>query len=221
MGWDFAHRLRIRFTFRPLLILIAFVAIHLEFIIPALRVAGYQSAWSLVTPLVLASPPLLAALVMIIGRGGPVKNWCVSFLNLVFLPALALAYDGAAVRDYAHHGRTPPFLPTLLLNLVVIAQVLAYRARLIPSRCPNCQRRTLIPLMRLFQNEPRSSNTHWCAVCGGKVWKDTEGTWRSERRKTWLDQRAETSSAAVPAPASARRNPGQAPSEAHSSGAAV
>jgi hypothetical protein len=93
MGGDFVRRLPVRFTFRQLLILIAFVAIHLEFVIPGLRLAGYRTAWSLVTPLVLASPPLLAVLIMIIGRPGPVKNWCVSFLNLFFLPALALAYD--------------------------------------------------------------------------------------------------------------------------------
>jgi hypothetical protein len=119
------------------------------------------------------------------------------------------------------HGRTPAFLPTLLLNLVVLGQLVAYRTRLIPSRCPSCQRRSLIPLMRLFQTEARSANTHWCAACGGQFWKDVDGTWRTERRKTWLDRRDDAASPAVPAPTAARRPVGQATSEPQSTGAAL
>jgi hypothetical protein len=204
MGQDPSPSFRTRFTIRQLLILIAYLTLVFEFVIPLLAIAGGRSGWSAVTPILLISPPLLALLVMVFERPGPLKNWCVSFLNLLFFPALVLNHDVQSLRDYVHHGTTPALLPMLLLNGIVFAYVHAYRGRLVPNRCPGCQRRTLIPLLQLFKTEKRSSNTCWCASCGGKFWKDREGTWRPERRKTWIDVDAEPAPAQTPAPAIGR-----------------
>jgi hypothetical protein len=186
------------------LILIAYLAILLKFVIPIVTIAGHRTGWSAVTPILLISPPLLALLVMIIERPGPLKNWCVSFLNLLFFPALVLNHDVQSLLDYVHRGTAPALLPMLVLNGMVFAYVLVYRGRLVPNRCPACQRRALIPLMRLFKNEKRSSNTCWCASCGGKFWKDKEGAWRPERRKTWIDVAEQPAPTQTPTPAIGR-----------------
>jgi hypothetical protein len=174
------------------LILIAYLALLFKVVIPAFEITGHPSAWNLVLLTLLASPPLLALLVVIIERAGPAKNWAVSFLLFLFYPALALNHDGTALLDYVRHGRPPMLWATVLLNATAFAYALVYVGRVIPRPCPGCRRRTLIPLMRLYKKDERTSNTCWCASCGGKYWKDREGNWRIERRTTWLDGRKES-----------------------------
>jgi hypothetical protein len=187
MGPDQSRNLEIRFTLRHSLILIAYTAFLFKMLISALEVTGHQGAWNLLIATLLVSPPLLALLVVIIGRAGPMKNWSVSFLIFLFWPAVVLNHDRVALLDYVRYGRYPMFWGTLLLNAVLVAYTLVYVGRMAPRTCPGCQRRTLIPLMRLFKKDRRSSNTYWCASCGGKYRKDQEGNWRGERRETWLD----------------------------------
>jgi hypothetical protein len=193
------------------MILVAYIVIVLRFIIPAHEILGHYSVWDSASLVFMVSPLLLGVLVMIFERPGPLKNWWVSFLNLLFFPALVLNHDVVSLLNYVQHGRAPALLPALLLNGMVLAFVLVFRDRLFLGSCPNCRRWTLIPLMRLFKNEERSSNTCWCAACGSKYWKDREGNWRPERRKTWVDGPEEPAPAAppaqAPAPASAIRGP--------------
>ena len=122
------------------------------------------------------------------------KNWSVSFMLFLFShPALVLNHDCNALIAFVGYGRAPSLWATLVLNAMGVGYALAYTGRMLPRPCPGCRRRTLIPLMRLFKKDERSSNTFWCASCGGKYWKDQQGTWRPERRKTWLDGRQEPS----------------------------
>src|SRR5262249_7502511 len=142
MGPDPSRRFRTRFTIRHLLILIAYLAILFKFVIPLLAVVGHLTGWSAVTPILLISPPLVGLLVMIIERPGPLKNWCVSFLNVLFFPALVLNQDVHWLLKYVYHGTAPAFLPMLLLNGIVFPFAFVYCGRLVPNRCPSCQRRT-------------------------------------------------------------------------------
>jgi hypothetical protein len=187
MGSDHTRSLGIRFILRHSLIPIAYLAILFQVIIPPLKISGHQSAWSLLMPTLMISPPLLALLVVIVGRAGPIKNWCVSLLMFLFYPALVLNHDRIALLDYMREGRLPSLWMTLLLNAILAIFTLKFVVKMTPRTCPDCQKRTVIPLMRLFKNEQRSSNTSWCASCGGKYWKDQEGNWRAEQRTTWLD----------------------------------
>src|SRR5258708_2453439 len=107
MGADHSRSLGIRFLLRHSLIAIAYLVILFKVIIPALRMTGHQRAWSFLTPTLLVSPPLLALLVVIIGRAGPMKNWSVSFLIFLFFPALVLNHDRVALLDYVREGRLP------------------------------------------------------------------------------------------------------------------
>jgi hypothetical protein len=186
-GRDSARRFTLRFGFRHLLILVAYLVVLFNIILPALWAAGQRGSWNVLVPVLLISPPLLALLVMIFERAGPLKNWCVLFLNVLFFPAVVLNHDCVALLNYLRQGRPPVLWVTLLLNIVVPGYLLKYGRRLWPRRCPGCRRRTSIPLIRLFKQEQRSSNTYWCAACGGKFWKDAQGTWQPERRKTWAD----------------------------------
>ena len=191
MGPDQPRRLEIRFILRHSLILIGYIAFLFKIVIPALELTGHRGVWNLLMPTLLVSPPLLAFLVVIIGRAGPMKNWCVSFLLFLFYPAVVLNHDRIAVLDYVRDGRPPTVWVTLLLNSMIAIFTLWYVGKMAPRLCPGCHRRRLIPLMQLSKTEDRSSNTCWCASCGGKYWKDREGNWRVERRTTWFDRRKE------------------------------
>jgi hypothetical protein len=222
-GGDGARRFALRFAFRHLVILVAYLVVLFNVILPALAAAGQHGAREVVVPVLLISPPLLALLVMIVERSGALKNWCVLLLNVLFFPAVVLNHDCAALLAYMRHGKPPVLWVTVVLNVVVFAYLLKYGARLLPRRCPGCRRLSLIPLIRLFQQEKRSANTSWCASCGGKFWKDRDGTWRPERRSTWLDTLEDSSTvrtAAPPdgsalSPTTHRPIGGRAASEAH------
>ncbi len=181
-----------RFTFRHSLILIVYLVILFRGIIPTVETVAHQSAWDFWVFTLLLSAPLLALLVVVFERTSPVKNWSVSFLLFLFFPALILNHDCIVLVEFVREGKSPTLWATLLLNAMGVGFTLVYASRMVPRPCPGCQRRALIRLMRLFTNEERSANTFWCASCGGKYWKDSTGTWRSERRRTWLDRLQET-----------------------------
>jgi hypothetical protein len=176
-----------RITGRYLLILYVYLVILLRVIVPGLRALSPAGTWHIGLATLLVSLPLLASLVVAFDRPGPLKNWAVSFLIFLLYPAIALNHDLAALSDYLARGTRPALWTTLLLNLAIIPPSVFYARRLVPRACPGCRRRTLIPLMRLFKEEERSAKTCWCASCGGKYWKDQEGNWRVERRRTWMD----------------------------------
>jgi hypothetical protein len=214
---DHSHDRVFRFRFRQILILGLYSAVLLKIILPLIRYAGYTRTGPTVFALVLSSPPLLALLVAMIERPGPLKNWAMSLLLCLFFPALVFYHDVAAVHDYLAYGRRPTLWATLLINTVILTNSLPYVARMVPRPCPNCRRRTLVPLLGMFKRDKRTAKTCWCASCGAKFWKDREGEWRPERRKTWLDESAQPSTPGLPSspavanrvPTTTHRQPGQ------------
>lgn len=132
-------------------------------------------------------PWLLGVLIVMFDRPGPVRNWAGPLLLSLFYPTLALSYDWAIVVQWARFGNPPDLRITLVGNVLLLGGFSWYVASMLPRRCPACGQRSLIPLLRLGSQERRTSKTRWCASCGGKYWKDREGAWQKERRKTWLD----------------------------------
>jgi hypothetical protein len=203
-----AHNVGFRFTLRHLIILSVHCAVLFKVVIPLIKFAGYTRTGSIVLAALLVSPPLMALLVALIERPGPLKNWALSLLLCLFFPLLVLNHDIAVAHDYLVSGRWPTLWATFLINLVILANTLPYAGRMVPRPCPTCRRRTLVPLLRLYKQDKRTAKTCWCASCGGKFWKDREGTWRVERRKTWHDAQAKPSTSAgarSPGPGTAYR----------------
>jgi hypothetical protein len=199
MGQEHAHNVGFRFTLRHFIILSAHCAVLFKVIIPLIKYAGYTRTGPIALAALLLSPPLLALLVAIIERPGPLKNWALSLLLCLFFPLLVLNHDVAVVHDYLVSGRRPTLWATILINAVILINTLPYAGRMVPRPCPSCRRRTLVPLLRLVKKDKRTAKTCWCASCGGTFWKDREGVWRPERRKTWLDAQEEPSTPGIQA----------------------
>jgi hypothetical protein len=169
------------------LIAVVFVGFLVEAVIPVFDALGQVLGWNVPVATLLVSFPLLAFLVMLLERPGPVKNWAVRLLLFLFYPAFALNHDYVAIVDYVKTGHLPSLWATLILNAMIVVCSVNFLRRMVPKVCPSCRRPTLFLLIKLLESEARSSNTFWCASCGKKVWKDKEGTWQPERRQTWLD----------------------------------
>jgi hypothetical protein len=187
MSCDRSQGGKFRLPWRRLLIAVVYLGLLTGMILPALESLRLGLGLNVPLATLMVSFPLLAILVMLLDRPGPVRNWSVRFLFFMIYPAIALNHDIIVVVDYVKTGHRPTLWATLLLNLVVVACSLRFLRRMVPKVCPGCGKRALLLLMRLGKSDPRTPNTYWCASCGHKVWQDRDGTLRPERRKTWLD----------------------------------
>jgi hypothetical protein len=168
-------------------ILALFLALLSAALIPfsaLVRVSGGANTPFLVALLV---PWLLGTLIVMFDRPGPVRNWAGPLLISLFYPTLALSYDWAIVAQWVRSGSPPDLRVALVGNVALLGGFSLYAASMLPRRCPACGQRGLIPLLRLWRQERRTSKTRWCASCKGMYWRDRGGVWREERRKTWLD----------------------------------
>jgi hypothetical protein len=181
----------LRLTTRHFIIGLAYLVVLSGAINPVLERTGQSGTHGALVAKLLLSPCLLALLVLVIDRAGPVKNWAVLFLLVLMYPALALYHDLTALIDYVANGRSPTLWATLVLNATLLPASVLYGGKMMPRSCPGCRRRTLIPLMQLFKKDKRTANTRWCASCGGKYWKGQDGNWHVEKRRTWLDAQDE------------------------------
>jgi hypothetical protein len=141
--------------------------------------------------------PWLAGAVILTSPEGPLKNWAVKLIVSLSFSAI-LCYTAIILTRMAQFlGVSPVFCSGPFVALPM-AWYLFFLVHMSPRRCPACERRSLLPLLRLASDDKRSANTRWCAGCGGKYWKDRTGTWQKERRETWHD-REETPAAPTPA----------------------
>ncbi|MDR3634593.1 MAG: hypothetical protein P4L84_12375 [Isosphaeraceae bacterium] len=130
---------------------------------------------------------LLGLLIVLLDRPGPVRNWAGPFLVSLSCPYVALWYDGEAILHWARSAPLPPWHHIVLINGLLLGGFGVYFVRMYPRSCPSCGLRSLIPLLRLTRVEKRLSRTRWCASCGETLWKDAEGRWQKERRRTWVE----------------------------------
>jgi hypothetical protein len=147
-------------TLRHLSILVLFFALLSAMVVPALKSGSYLIA-SFLLPL---SLPMLALLVMLLDKPGPMKIWLAGLLAYLFLPALVAWVDWmAAVTEFpalVTQEVTAPVAICILVLINVPGVLALYRlfGRL-PRRCPECRLRALLPLGRL----------KWCAACGVRL----------------------------------------------------
>src|SRR5262249_6340492 len=135
-----------QFTRRHALILSIHLLVLFGAITPVLERSVRFSTLSVVLSAFVLTPPLLALLVMLIDRPGPVKNWGFLLLLVLLYPALAVSHDVQAVSDYLTSGKVPNAQVLFLINAMVLPVSIVYAARMMPRPCPGCCMRTLVPL---------------------------------------------------------------------------
>jgi len=135
----------------------------------------------------LLTPWILGALFAVLDRPGPVRNWTVSSLLMLFSPALAIRHDWIAASQAFRTGSVPNLGVTVLVNVFFFGSYALYWYAMGPAACPGCGRKALIPLMKMWGQARRMQKTRWCAACGGQYWRRGGGPWLKERRTTWLD----------------------------------
>lgn len=178
----------LRLTIRHQMILVVYFALVLMIVNAQHAKAGSVgwedgTLWAL-----LLSPWILGGLVMLLDQPGPIRNWAVSGLLMCFSPALTIQHDYYALKGLIETGRIAHPLQSLLFNAFFLGSFAVYWYHMGIARCPQCERRALIPLMRLWGQAPRTTKTRWCASCGALLWRHADGSWRKERRRTWLDE---------------------------------
>ena len=131
---------------------------------------------------------LLGVLIVLLDRPGPVRNWAGPFLLSLTCPYVALWYDAEVTLHWARSFPVPPWYQLVAVNGLLLGGFALYCRRMYPRTCPSCGLRSLIPLVRLTRPEKRLTRTSWCASCGETHWKDAEGAWQKERRRTWIDE---------------------------------
>jgi hypothetical protein len=153
---------------------------------------------------ILFTPWILGFLVMLLDRGGALKNWAVLTLFMLFPVALALGHDWITMAGLLDTGTITRPWNTLALNLFLLGLFAAYWYFMGPVNCPSCGGVALIPLLTLWGRTLRTEKTRWCARCGSLYWKIGSGPWKIERRTTWVDRvnvPADESDACSPCPA--------------------
>lgn len=154
----------LRPTLRQLMILVVHSALLFALVTPFLR-GGSLLIASIVLPL---SPPLLAGLILLLDTPGPVKYWLVGLIASPTLAGFVAWLDFLAVLvfldvDMGTRGLDGVFtllvlLLLVLLNVLGLASLFLVFKRL-PRRCPECGKRSMLPLAKL----------RWCATCGFKT----------------------------------------------------
>jgi len=176
-----------RFRTRHLIILVVFFSVFLGILTPISRELG---ARGLVNPplfLLVAAPWLLGTLILVFERRSPVKFWAAPLMLSLMAPALAICHNWLVVESWLRVRTIPNLLMTFSVNISLIGAFTFYITHMCPKRCPECRSLTLIPLRGFFGPAARTIKTRWCAACGAKYWRTSEGEWRIERRRTWFD----------------------------------
>lgn len=178
----------LRLTLRHQMIGVAYFALVFTTMGAARDGAGQLDLFHGMLWSVLLTPWMLGFLVLLLDRPGPLRNWTVSTLFMLFSPALAVAHDWITAATLLDTGSIPHPVSTLAINVVFLGAFAVYWYYMAPARCPGCGRASLIPLMMLGGQTRRTVKTRWCAGCGGQYWGAGRGPWNKERRRTWLDK---------------------------------
>jgi hypothetical protein len=176
-----------RFLWRHLGILVVFFAIFVGILAPVARALGARGVLNPPLLLLVTSPWVLGLLVLALERKSPVKFWAAPLLLSLIVPALAIIGDWLVVANWGQMNTTPHLLVTFAVNILLLGTFTFYVAGMSPRRCPECRSWAMIPVRSYWEPAARTPNTRWCASCGAKYWRTSEGEWKQERRRTWLD----------------------------------
>jgi hypothetical protein len=171
----------LRPTLRHLLILNAYFAILLAILLPVSRLpVALPGVWAMLFPYSLAlpvSPLIVTVLVMLFEQPGPAKKWLVALSSRLVLPSLALWLDlliAVQMATGVYRFKAGPFLIVLLLNAFLVMFALVQLPPLIPSKCPRCGTRTLLPVRIYLRSLQGQHEARWCARCGRTFRGDEE-----------------------------------------------
>jgi hypothetical protein len=176
-----------RFHVRDLIVLVVFFALFVGVLTPLARNLGARGLVNPPLVLMVGAPWLLGTLVLALGRKSPMKYWAAPVLLSLMAPALALCHDWLVVESWLGMGSFPNLFVTFTINVGLIGAFTFFLVWMFPSRCPECQSLTMIPLRSFWGPEARTPRTRWCARCGVKYWRTSAGEWKKERRRTWID----------------------------------
>jgi len=185
MGRAHTRPFRPKLTLRQMMKLVAFGAVASLCLAPGIRLAEAGAGrWPFVLLLEAVAIPLVLALVAFpLVRKGPLKDWLIRALLTVsvgFALGWAVALLAWVVNFHATR-RTPvdyPFLSGIGVVILVLGSALALLLRrVVPGRCPECQRPTLLP-DALDQPETTRERVYQCLSCEGRFRK-LHGAWNA------------------------------------------
>ncbi len=178
----------LRPTIRHQMILVAHFAVLITVVGSLSRSPVLGATLNAPVTALLLSPWILAILILVLDRPGPLKYWLAPVLLMLFAPLVAVSYDVFVVRELVLYERFPRLVPTLLINGLFLPAFALFWIKTSPTRCPACGDRSLIPLMHPWGQSKRTVNTRWCASCGSSYWRNRGEDWRRERRTTRYEE---------------------------------
>jgi hypothetical protein len=154
-NWRYRHGVRL--TLRHLMILVLHVALMSAAAVPLARRGAYFPDQFQASLILAMAPGVLAVLVLVLDRPGPVRFWLAGLIASLTLPAVVTWADWLAWA----FGAWPRYAwAIVILNALGLATLLRV-ARRLPGRCPACGLKSLLPLGRRGPKGLR-----WCASCG-------------------------------------------------------
>ena len=178
--------------FRPRLWHLAILALFFALFLgsplaPDGRALGARALLNLPLFLLVASPWLFGAVILVFDRKHQVKLWVAPLLLSLLAPVLVAFDNWPIVLHWPPTQNLTLLISSLLINLVLVWRFTFSARSLCPRCCPECDNWSMIPLQSFAGSTARTKNTLWCASCGALYWRTNEGEWKKERRQIWLD----------------------------------
>jgi hypothetical protein len=129
---------------------------------------------------VVFTPLTLAVLYRLLDRPGPVRDWIVGLSWSLLRPALAIQGNVFTTLFLLGSQRTRHYIvatASIVVNLCLIRWLVFTLPAVLPSCCPRCGRKSLIPARTPRIGAPPTHRTHWCASCGSRYRRTGSGIW--------------------------------------------
>ena len=177
-----------QFTIRQMMILVVLAATFCAGLLPAMR-ADVKSWPEMVLFECIFVPMVLALVILILVRPGPVKDWMMAVLPLAPVGAIVLAIfvaQWAVLRFLFRHGWAGILLALICLisilfvNFSLVGVFSVWIGWLRPRRCPHCGKWWMIHAR--WREPPEFLNRQacrWCLSCNSQFVRREDGTWAS------------------------------------------
>jgi hypothetical protein len=168
--------------------LAVFFALFIGILVPIARALEALRVFSPQLLLLVIAPWVLGLLVLLLERSSPVKFWAAPLLLSLSAPALVLWLNSLIVLGWTQMPSPGTLIVTLLVNVLLIGRFTLFLHDMCPNCCPDCHKRSMIPLRKFWGPESRTRSTRWCSSCGALYWRTIVGELKKEQRQTWLDR---------------------------------
>ena len=133
---------------------------------PEGRALGAQGLLKLPLLLLIGSPWLFGAYILVFERRRLAKYWPAPLLLSLLAPALVVFDNWQVVQGRPQTHNLFLLISSLLINVVLVWRLAFYVRSLCPRCCMECQNRSMIALRNYAGSTERTKNTLWCASCG-------------------------------------------------------